>query len=207
MARKTNKDRALALAAELGVEVDFGYMGEEGFEVALYGYNGHMAFDKWGEGHTAITNQAGTGITTEPGIWRVALRYLREFEPCADECHCRATDDPDVDVIDLDADTDDDAATDRDGSAFVTMAYVVTDDDSGAEYRGTAISAATPYETMPTMIALCFGVSRETVRAWETDNYREYQFDTGPSGYRGAVRFADLRPNPYRPSPVTLTHS
>ena len=43
MARKTNKAQVLTLAAELGVEVEYGQMGSEGFEVALYGYSAHMA--------------------------------------------------------------------------------------------------------------------------------------------------------------------
>ena len=88
MARKTNKEQVLELAAELGVEVEYGQMGSEGFEVALYGYAAHMAFDPMGEGHTAITNQTGTGIRTEAGIWGAALRDLREFVPCAEDCHC-----------------------------------------------------------------------------------------------------------------------
>ena len=91
MARKTNKAQVLELAATLGVEVEYGQMGSEGFEVALYGHASHMAFDPMGEGHTAITNQAGTGIRTEAGIWGAALRDLREFVPCADNCHCRVT--------------------------------------------------------------------------------------------------------------------
>ena len=90
MARKTNKELVLTLAAALGVEVEYGQMGSEGFEVALYGYAAHMAFDPMGEGHTAITNQAGTGIRTEAGIWGAALRDLREFVPCAEGCHCYA---------------------------------------------------------------------------------------------------------------------
>ena len=45
MARKTNKAQVLELAAKLGVDVEYGVMGSEGFEVALYGYGAHMAFD------------------------------------------------------------------------------------------------------------------------------------------------------------------
>ena len=67
MARKTNKEQVLTLAAALGVEVEYGPMGDDGFEVALYGYAGHMAFDPMGEGHTAIINQSGTGIRTNDG--------------------------------------------------------------------------------------------------------------------------------------------
>ena len=100
MARKTNKAQVLELAATLGVEVEYGQMGDDGFEVALYGYAGHMAFDPMGEGHTAITNQSGTGIRTEAGIWGAALRDLREFVPCAADCHCHGDDtDPDVPFI------------------------------------------------------------------------------------------------------------
>ena len=90
MGRKTNKAQVLELAARLGVEVEYGQLGSEGFEVGLYGYGAHMAFDPMGEGHTAITNQAGTGIRTEAGIWGAALRDLREFVPCAEGCHCYA---------------------------------------------------------------------------------------------------------------------
>ena len=43
MARKTNKAQVLELAAQLGVEVEYGPMGDDGFEVALYDYAGHMA--------------------------------------------------------------------------------------------------------------------------------------------------------------------
>ena len=89
MARKTNKAQVLELAATLGVEVEYGQMGDDGFEVALYGYAGHMAFDPMGGGHTAITNQSGTGIRSEAGIWGAALRDLKEFVPCADNCLCR----------------------------------------------------------------------------------------------------------------------
>lgn len=190
MARKTNKELVLTLAAELGVEVEYGQMGSEGFEVALYGHASHMAFDPMGEGHTAITNQSSTGIRTEAGIWGAALRDLREFVPCAADCHCRAfepTPDP------------------------VRMPFIIVDSNTDAEYVGTAISAATPAETMQAMIAQSFGVSRETVRIWETDNYREYGFDTprlyGRPARQGTARFTDPAPNPYRPAPVTLTHS
>ena len=124
MGRKTNKAQVLELAARLGVDVEYGQLGSEGFEVALYGYGAHMAFDPMGEGHTAITNQSGN--------------------------------------------------------------------------VGTAISAATPAETMRAMIGQSFGVSRETVRLWETDNYREYGFDTRPCGPRGIARFTDPAPNPYK---------
>ena len=97
--------------------------------------------------------------------------------------------------------------TDDDGSPIVTtLPFIITDTDSSAEYSGTAISAATPAETMRTMIAQSFGVSRETVRLWETDNYREYGFDTR-HGHRGTARFTDPAPNPYRTAPVALTHS
>ena len=99
MARKTNKAQVLELAAQMGVEVEYGVMGGEGFEVALYGYNSHMAFDKGGEGHTAVTNQTGSATydyvlgrytrKSEAGIWGAALDDLRQFEPCADNCHCR----------------------------------------------------------------------------------------------------------------------
>ena len=89
---------------------------------------------------------------------------------------------------------------------LATLPFVITDEDSGAEYVGTALSAATPFESMRTMVALSLGVSRETVRLWETDNYREYGFDAA-HGYRGTVRFTVAGRNPYRPEPVTLTHS
>ena len=88
----------------------------------------------------------------------------------------------------------------------VSMRFTIVDSDTDAEYIGTAISAATPAETMLTMVAQSFGVSRETVRIWETDNYREYGFDTR-HGHRGTARFTDPAPTPYRPAAVTLTHS
>lgn len=88
-----------------------------------------------------------------------------------------------------------------------TLPFVITDEDSGAVYAGTAVSAATPFETMRTMVALSLDVSRETVRLWETDNYNEYGFDTRHGGYRGTVRFTEPARDPYRPAPVTLTHS
>ena len=69
MARKTNKAQVLELAAQLGVEVEYGPVGD-GFEVALSGVG------VWGT--------HGTGIRTEAGIWGAALRALREFVPCAE---------------------------------------------------------------------------------------------------------------------------
>ena len=194
MARKTNKAQVLELAAQLGVDVEYGRMGSEGFEVALYGYAAHMAFDPMGEGHTAITNQSGTGIRTEAGIWGAALRDLREFVPCADNCHCRAASDPDMIVTD---DVDAPRRAVEPTPDPVRMPFIIVDSNTDAEYVGTAISAATPAETMRAMIGQSFGVSRETVRLWETDNYREYGFDTR-RGHRGAARFTDPAPNPYR---------
>ena len=88
----------------------------------------------------------------------------------------------------------------------VSLRFIIVDADTDAEYSGTAISAATPAETMRAMIGRSFGVSRETVRIWETDNYREYGFDSR-AGHRGTARFTDPAPNPYRPAPVTLSHS
>ena len=209
MARKTNKAQVLELAAQLGVEVEYGRMGDDGFEVALYGYAAHMAFDPMGEGHTAITNQSGTGIRTEAGIWGAALRDLKEFVPCADNCHCHAETDPDMIVTDEDGAPERVApiVTDADGFPIVSTLPFITDEDSGAEYVGTALSAATPFESMRTMVALSLGVSRETVRLWETDNYREYGFDAARNAYRGTARFTVAARNPYRPAPVTLTHS
>ena len=98
--------------------------------------------------------------------------------------------------------------TDDDGSPVVsTIPFVITDEDSGAEYVGTALSAATPFETMRTMVGLSLGVSRETVQLWETDNHCEYGFDAAHNAYRGTVQFTVADRNPYRPAPVTLTHS
>ena len=190
MARKTNKAQVLELAAELGIEVEYGPVGD-GFEVAL------KSVGVWGT--------YGTGIRTEAGIWGAALRSLREFVPCAADCHCRATADDDEDLIVSDVHP---IVTDDGGSPVVsTLPYVITDEVSGAEYVGTALSAATPSESMQTLVALSLGVSRETVRLWETDNYREYGFDTPRNAYRGTVRFTVADRNPYRPAPVTLTHS
>lgn len=214
MARKTNKAQVLELAARLGVEVEYGQTGSEGFEVALYGYDASMTNDPLGGGHTAITNQAGTGARTEARIWGLALEDLHQFVPCPEDCHCRTVaapqgDDEDLDVVDATPAPGHihPIVTGDDGSPIVSnLPYVITDEDSGAEYVGTALSAATSFESMRTMVALSLGVSRETVRLWETDNYREYGFDA-PHGRRGTVRFTVASRNPYRPEPVTLTHS
>ena len=207
MARKTNKEQVLTLAAQLGVEVEYGQMGEDGFEVALYGYGAHMAFDPMGEGHTAITNQAGSAYyahgrhhrKSEAGIWGDALRDLREFVPCADNCHCRAVD-ADLDVVEVEPEPEPEPEP-------VTRHYVIANTETGAEHTGSVIGCCAPVEAMRTMIGIVANVSRETVRIWETDNHREYGFDTRPGGPRGIARFTDPAPNPYRPAPVTLTHS
>ena len=271
MARKTNKAQALELAAQLGVEVEYGRMGDDGFEVALYGYAAHMAFDPMGEGHTSITNQAGTGARTESRIWGMALADLKEFVPCADNCHCRTTADADLVMTDAEPDgfevalagvgvrgDDEDAVVTDDGDAprldtvpcpvcfphrgwahgdesrrkqrdycrsclgsgvlrtipadletVTTRYYVITDDDTDAEYTGSVIGNCEPFEAMRTMIGIVRNVSRETVRIWETDNHREYGYDA-PHGRRGTARFLSVVEtplNPYRPAPVTLTHS
>lgn len=230
MARKTNKAQVLELAAQLGVEVEYGQMGNDGFEVALYGYAAHMAFDPMGEGHTAITNQSGTGVRTESRIWGMALADLREFVPCADDCHCRAETDPDMIVTDpvmvigvIEVRWDDGDAprrdtdpapelvapivTDDNGFPVVTRHYVIANNETGEEHTGSVIGCCAPGEAMRTMVGIVCDVSRETVRLWETDNYREYQFDTRPGGPRGTARFTDPASNPYRPAPVTLTQS
>ena len=191
MGRKTNKAQVLELAAQLGVEVEYGPMGDDGFEVALYGYAAHMAFDPMGEGHTAITNQAGTGIRTEAGIWGAALRDLREFVPCAADCHCRATADADVAVTDAEPVT--------------TRYYVIANDDTDEQHTGSVIGNCEPVEAMRTMIGIVNNVSRETVTLEETSDgwnwWIPFTLD------RGTARFTDPAPNPYRPAPVTLTHS
>lgn len=196
MARKTNKAQVLELAAALGVEVEYDRVGD-GHEVALY----------LGSTTVGIWNTYGTGIRTEAGIWGAALHGLREFESANRDAG------PDFLIV-----SDDDAdpapghvhpiTTDDDGSPIVsTLPFVITDEDSGAEYVGTALSAATPFETMRTMVALSLGISRETVRLWETDNHCEYGFDAAHNAYRGTARFTVAARNPYRPEPVTLTHS
>lgn len=48
------------------------------------------------------------------------------------------------------------------------------------------------------MISIVNGVSRETVRIWETDNYREYGFDA-PHGRRGTARFLSAAESPVNP--------
>lgn len=149
--RKSNKAKVLTLAAELGVEVEYGQMGAEGFEVALYGYGAHMAFDPMGEGHTAITNQAGTGARTESRIWGMALEDLREFVPCADDCHCR-----------VDAPVAEPAAPAVESVVVTTRYYVITD-DAGTVYTGAVIGNCEPAEAMRTMVGIVQNVSRETV--------------------------------------------
>ena len=86
MARTSYESQVRSLAKKLGVEVSTAH-GPDGFEVELWGYTGHMSFD--GAGHTAITNQVGTGIETVPGIWEAALNDLKMYAPCDDDCHCR----------------------------------------------------------------------------------------------------------------------
>ena len=194
MARKTNKAQVLELAAQLGVEVEYGRMGSEGFEVALYGYAAHMAFDPMGEGHTAITNQAGTGARTEARIWGMALADLKEFVPCADNCHCRATADADLVMTDAEPVGEPVAPVET----VTTRHYVITDDDTDAEHTGSVIGNCEPFEAMRTMIGIVHNVSRETVRIWETDNYREYQFDA-PHGRRGTARFLSVVETPLNP--------
>ena len=192
MARKTNKAQVLELAAQLGVEVEYGQMGEEGFEVALYGHAANMAFDPMGEGHTAITNQAGTGARTEARIWGMALEDLREFVPCADNCHCMTVD-ADLDVVEVEPEPEPEPEPQP-----VTRHYVIANTETGAEHTGAVIGNCAPGEAMQTMIGIVCNVSRETVRLWETDNYREYGFDTRPGGPRGIARFTDPAPNAYK---------
>ena len=89
----------------------------------------------------------------------------------------------------------------------VTRYYVIANTETGAEYTGSVIGCCAAVEAMQTMVGIVCNVSRETVRLWETDNCREYGFDTRPGGPRGIARFTDPAPNPYRPAPVALTHS
>ena len=303
MARKTNKELVLTLAAALGVEVEYGHT-TDGFEVALYGYDGRMAFDPFGEGHTAITNQANTGARTEARVWGMALEDLRQYVPCADGCHCYAdaaltthyhnlTGDPsatdaeltpcnelphcpsvcdcpagactalaapvaapayvihgdyyapdadidgpdpeilthyavafanteaearelvadltltrpdvdwysvpqdDEDLIVVD-DTPDPVPAITDPDTVTTRYYVITDDDTDAEHTGSVIGNCAEVEAMRTMVGIVNGVSRDSVRIWETDNYREYGFDT-PHGHRGTARFLSVVETPLNP--------
>ena len=125
MARKTNKEQVLTLAAELGVEVEYGQMGSE------------------------------------------------DAEPVGE---------PVVPV-----------------ETVTTRHYVITDDDTDAEHTGSVIGNCDPVEAMRTMIGIVHGVSRETVRIWETDNYREYGFDA-PHGRRGTARFLSVVETPLNPN-------
>ena len=191
MARKTNKEQVLTLAAQLGVEVEYGQMGEEGFEVALYGYAAHLAFDPMGEGHTAITNQAGTGARTEARVWGMALADLREFVPCGEDCHCRA----DAFHTPFHNLTGDPSATDADMTPCDVLPHCPSVCDCPA---GTCTALAAPVvdpdpELEPQPV---------------TRHYVIANTETGAE-YTGSVIgcFTDLEPNPWRPTPVTLTHS
>ena len=178
MARKTNKAQVLELAAELGIEVECGPVGD-GFEVAL------KAVGVW--------STYGTGIRTEAGIWGAALRALRAV---AGRYSVPQGSDEDLIVVD---DTPDPAPTiQADPETVTTRYYVITDDDTDAEYTGSVIGNCAPVEAMRTVIGIVNNVSRETVRIWETDNYREYQFDI-PHGHRGTARFLSTVETPLNP--------
>ena len=177
MARKTNKAQVLELAAHLGVEVEYGPVGD-GFEVALK--------------DVGVWNTYGTGIRTEAGIWGAALRALRAV---ADR-HSVPQDDEDLIAVD---DTPDPAPlTPANPETVTTRYYVITDDDTDAEHTGSVIGNCEPFEAMRTMIGIVHNVSRETVRIWETDNYREYGFDA-PHGRRGTARFLSVVETPLNP--------
>ena len=87
----------------------------------------------------------------------------------------------------------------------VTRYYVIANTDTEEQYTGSVISNCEPVEAMRTMIGIVNNVSRETVTLVETSDGWKWWVQSTLD--RGTARFTDPAPNPYRPAPVTLTHS
>ena len=87
----------------------------------------------------------------------------------------------------------------------VTRYYVIENSDTEEVCSGSVIGNCEPVEAMRTMIGIVNNVSRETVTLEETSDGWKWWIQSTLD--RGTARFTDPAPNPYRPAPVTLTHS
>ena len=110
MARISNKDKALAYAAEHGiiltVEDDMSVFDPDSntYTVEVWSLRAHLS-ETGSDCHTYFAHG-----TTEPRAWADALAYMERLTECSDDCPCR----------DSDQDTDQDQDQDQDDT--LTMA-------------------------------------------------------------------------------------
>ena len=90
MARISNKDKALAYAAEHGiiltVEDDMSVFDPDSntYTVEVWSLRAHLS-ETGSDCHTYFAHG-----TTEPRAWADALAYMERLTECADDCPCRA---------------------------------------------------------------------------------------------------------------------
>ena len=110
MARISNKDKALAYAAEHGiiltVEDDMSVFDPDSntYTVEVWSLRAHLS-ETGSDCHTYFAHG-----TTEPRAWADALAYMERLTECADDCPCR---DNGQDQDDTDRDQDQDTDQDR----------------------------------------------------------------------------------------------
>ena len=108
MARTSNKDKAIAYAAEHGiiltVEDRDNFDGD--YAVEVWSLNSHLS-----EPNSYCHTYFARG-NTEPRAWADALAYMQQLTECPADCSCRADQDQDQDQ-DQDTDQDQDQDTDQ----------------------------------------------------------------------------------------------
>lgn len=78
----TNKDRAEALAAKLGVELNV----LDGQEVEVWSDKARIS---WGGTHTDVIELGDwSGAKTMAAAYGQAIDFMRLLKPCADSCDC-----------------------------------------------------------------------------------------------------------------------